>query len=159
MFFKLANVFKKFSFSNLLDESMTCACTTTSRLLRFCDPLTQAETSSFCKLSLHVQSMDLNILQYKALHQALAQGLNHIPLKPTCIVQAVAIIMSAFEQLNNILNLEVLSFPLTDARNYFHSVSLTLLKSSMKTNRYGFRFSGIFLLDIPLVKNEIDWLT
>jgi hypothetical protein len=39
--------------------------------------------------------MDMSLIQHKELRLALAQGLNHIPLKPTSIAHAVATIMGA----------------------------------------------------------------
>jgi hypothetical protein len=72
VFYKPTTIFKKFSFVHLLDETALCACTTTSKLLRFCNPLTALETSSFAKSSLHVRTMGINIIQHKDLKFALA---------------------------------------------------------------------------------------
>jgi hypothetical protein len=116
IFYKPANVFKKFSFVHLFDETTKCAYTTATRLLRFLDPLTELEKSSFCKSYVHVRTMDLDIIQHKQLRVALAQGLNHIPLKTTSIAQAIATIMHGFEQLSCILNLEQSGFSMLEAQ-------------------------------------------
>jgi hypothetical protein len=85
VFYKPADVFKKFSFIHLFDDCISCACMTTTRLRKFCDPLTESEKSSFCKAAIHVRTMNMGIIQHKDLRYALTQGLNHIPLKPTAI--------------------------------------------------------------------------
>jgi hypothetical protein len=153
-----ANVFKKFSFANLLDQGHQCVCTSTKPFLGFYDPQTLTETSSFAESSLHVRTMDMSIVQYKHLRQALSQGLNHIPLHPTNIGKAVAAIMAAFEQLLLILGLDHTGFPIEAAKLYLHTTCLNILKNASKTNKFGFRFSGQFLFDINAVKNETQWL-
>ena len=72
MLYKPAAVFKQFSFIHLLSENDTCACSNTARLIKFCDPLTITETSSVCKPTVHVRTMDLNIIQHKLLRSALS---------------------------------------------------------------------------------------
>jgi hypothetical protein len=157
--YKPAVVFKQFSFVHLLDEEGdTCACSSITRLRGFCDPLTITEMSSFCKPAVHVRTMNINIIQHKLLRSALSQGLNHIPLQPTIIARAVASIMHAFEQLVLILQLDQLQFPIEAARLHLHDTCLSTLKASSQANKWGFRFSGKFLFDIPAVKNETDWL-
>ena len=96
--YRPSEVFKKFSFANLLDENSQCACRNLQRFRPFGDPLTIHEESSFCKNNLHVRTTDLAIVQHSGLRVALAQGLNHIPLKPTKIAEAMALAMCAFEQ-------------------------------------------------------------
>ena len=78
--YKPAAIFKQFSFVHLLHEDDTCACTSTTRLRNFCDLLTITKTSRFSKPTVHVRTMDINIIQHKQLRSALCQGLNHIPL-------------------------------------------------------------------------------
>jgi hypothetical protein len=56
-----------------------------ARLKSFCNPLIITETTSFCKASLHVCTMNTNIIQHKHLRSAISQGHNHIPLQPTII--------------------------------------------------------------------------
>jgi hypothetical protein len=54
----------------------------------------------------HLFTMDTRIIQHGELRQAISQGLNHIPLKPTSLATCVATIMDAFDQLISILDLE-----------------------------------------------------
>jgi hypothetical protein len=156
--YKPAAVFKQFSFVHLLHMDQTCACTTTARLRNFCDPLTGNETSSFCKASVHVRTMNINIIQHVQLRSAVCQGLNHIPLRPTSIAKAIASIMMAFEQLVQILHLNLIQFPTEAARLQLHATCLSSLKAASQANKFGFRFSGNFLFDITAVKNETEWL-
>ena len=141
--YKPAQVFKHFSLVHLLDETQTCACNTTSRLNKFCDQQTITEVSSFCKPSVHVRTMDLNIIQHRLLRHAVSQGLNHIPLQPTEIGKAVGTVMHAFEQMVNLLQLTLLNFPIESARQYLHKKCLAILKTSSATNKYGFKFSTL----------------
>jgi hypothetical protein len=143
---------------HLLDDTILCACNLATRLVKFCDPFTLSEESSFCKATLHVRTMDLHIIQHPGLRHALAQGLNHIPLKPTSIAHAIAVIMHAYDQLCNILDLKTLQFPIEAARSHLHRSCLDTIKHAMKHNISGFRFSRQFLLDIKPVQNEIEWL-
>jgi hypothetical protein len=66
--------------------------------------------------------------------------------------------MNAFQQLSEILDLEQLGFPVNIAREQLHATCLSILKDSMHHNKFGFIYSGRFLLDLPLVKNKIAWL-
>jgi hypothetical protein len=150
-------VFKFFSFINLLNEETSCACTTAHRLIRFYDLLTINETSNFSKTSLHVQTTDLSIIQHSLLQDTLSQGLNHIPFRPTNISETVAVFMDAFEQLADILQLATLQFPLEEARSYMHSTCLNALKSA-SIKKIGLKNIAKFMLDLPTVKNEINWL-
>ena len=158
VFYKPASVFKKFSFVELLNEDYSCACSIAARLRKFCDPLIINETSSYAITSIHVRTMDLSIIQHSGLRDALSQGLNHIPLNPTKIGQAIAVIMDAFSQLVDILQLTKLQFPIEEAHIHLQAKCLAILKSAYKTNKFGFKNTGQFLLDQPAVKNEIAWL-
>jgi hypothetical protein len=66
--------------------------------------------------------------------------------------------MQAYEQLVLLLQLEQLQFPIEATRSHLHSTCLAILKASSQINKWGFRFSGQFLFDIPAVKDETDWL-
>jgi hypothetical protein len=156
--YKPAAVFKKNSFANLLDDSQHCACTHAQRLIGFCDPQTLNEVSNSSQSGLHVRTTDLRIIQHRQLRHALSQGLNHIPLRPTDIAQTVRIVMSAFDQLVNILGLDHTVLHLLEARRYVHVTCLDTLKAAAKVNKYGFRFSGPYLFDIQAVRNEVQWL-
>ena len=158
MLYKPAAVFKKISFVNLLDESQQCACAQAQRLLRFCDANTVSELSSFSLVGLHVRTTDLSIIQHRLLRHAVSQGLNHIPLRPTEIAQTVRTVMSAFEQFMDLLGLDQVGSVILQARSYTHATCLNMLKIAAKSNKYGVRFSGLYLLDIPAVRNEVHWL-
>ena len=82
VFYKLAVVFKQFSFAHLLHENEQCTCSHVSKLKQFCDPLTMTETSSFCKPSMHVYTMNMKIIQHRDLCVTLFHGFNHIPCSP-----------------------------------------------------------------------------
>jgi hypothetical protein len=159
VFYKPARVFKNFSFVHLLDEPQPYACNTTIRLRRFCDPLTINEHSQFCKPSCHVRTMNLDIIQHPGLCAALKQGLNYIVLRPTHIAEAVATVLNAFDQLIPILQLDLIQFPINEARERLHSICLHALKTANRSNKFGFRQSGQFLFDQIPVLNEIDWLS
>jgi hypothetical protein len=92
------------------------------------------------------------------LRQALKQDLNHVLLRPTNIVQAVATALEAFDQLVPLLHLDTIDFPITKARTHLHKICLHTLKVASQSNKYGFRHSGQYLLDLPLVKNKLQWL-
>jgi hypothetical protein len=156
--YRPASVFKKISFANLLNDSQQCACTHAQRLIGFCDPQTTNEVSRFSQSGLHVRTTDLRIIQHRQLRHALSQGLNHIPLRPTDIAQIVRIIMSAFDQLVNILGLDHADSQLLEARRYLHVTCLDTLKAAARVNKFGFRYSGPYLFDIPAVRNELQWL-
>ena len=102
--------------------------------------------------------MDMEIIQHPGLKFALAQELNHIPLQPSKIGEAMAVIMDAFTQLCEILGLFELPFPVVEARTHLHSMCLSILKVASRTNKFGFKCTGQYLLDNPLVHNEINWL-
>ena len=111
-----------------------------------------------CKPTVHVCTMDLNIFQHKLLRSALSQGLNHIPLQPTNIARAIASIMQAYEQLVLILQLHMMQFRVKATRLHLHSTCLSILKASSQTNKWGFQYSGKFLMDIPAMSDETAWL-
>ena len=64
-------------------------------------------------------------MQHSSLRVALAQGLNHIPLKPTKIAEAMAVVMCAFEQAVIIFCSHDSMFPVDLAREWFHLKCLT----------------------------------
>ena len=155
VFYRPSLVFKAFSFVDLLNEDSQCLCATASRLRVFCDTVTCNETSRFAKIAVHICTVDMAIIQHPALRQALSLGLNHIPLRPSNIAETMAIVMDAFSQLANILNLYDLDFLLLQARERFHATCLNTLKAASRTNKFGFKSSDQFLLNIPAVKNEV----
>ena len=156
--YKPAMVFKQISFVDLLDESLQCACNHAQRLKGFCDPQTLHEVTSFSQPGLHVRTIDLRIIQHRHLRHAVAQGLNHIPVRPTDIAEAVKTILNAFDQLVDILGIEYMDSSLLAARQYIHITCHDTLKAAAKANKYGFCFSGPYLFDSHAVQNELRWL-
>jgi hypothetical protein len=57
-----------------------------------------------------------------------------------------------------LLHLDTIDFPITEARTHLHKICLHTLKAASRSNKYGFRHSGQYLLDLPLVKNKLQWL-
>jgi hypothetical protein len=100
--------------------------------------------------------MNLDIIQHPGLRAILKQGLNHIVLRPTHIAQAVATVLSAFDQLIPILQLDLIQFPINEARERLHSICLHSLKTANRSNKFGFRQSRQFLFYQIPVLNEID---
>jgi hypothetical protein len=88
-----------------LDDSNQCACTHAKHFISFYDPETLNELSNSVPNELHIRMTDLRIILHRQLSQALAHGMNHIPLHPTDIGLVVDIIINAFEQLINILGI------------------------------------------------------
>lgn len=95
-FYRPSNVFKQFSFIHLLESNDSCLCNSAKRFQNFLDPLIASECSDFSKPSPHVRSMDLNIIQHPKLRAAILLGLNHIPLSPTDVKQAIRVTVDAF---------------------------------------------------------------
>jgi len=157
--YKPAYVFKKFSFLHLLDPKSQCLCNTARRLKEFLDPNTLLEKTKFAPACAHVRTMDTKIVQHPELRQAIANGLNHIPIRPTNLGACIAVTLEAFEQLCDVLSLEQQDFPVADAREWIRNHTLGKLKNAKQKNLYGFRSSAKELLAIPAVTNEIEWLT
>ena len=157
-FYRPSEVFKKFSFIHLLDETDKCMCLHAKRLAKFLDVQTAQETSCMVVPQMHVRTVDIDLVQHRELRAALAMGLNHIPLKPTCLSVSIATILDAFMQLIQILKLELLGLPIDQACEWVRSTCLAQLKSAAKANKSGLRHSGQDLLSQKAVKNEIQWI-
>lgn len=136
-FYKPAEVFKKFSVEQLLDQQAECACLRVHRFARFLDARTNEETFSFSKAQIHVRTIDVRIIQHPKLKEALDMGLNHIPLKPTNIATVVATALDAFSQFMTILNLESEGLPFEEAIELVRMLCLDQLKLASRTNRSG----------------------
>jgi hypothetical protein len=68
------------------------------------------------------------------------------------------VVMDAFEQLAHILQLLALQFLIEEAQAWLHDLCLATFKVASKTNRFGYKHTDQFLLDILAMKNEIEWL-
>lgn len=159
LLYKPSKVFKQFDFISLLDSSNLCACHTAKRFQRYIDPQTIEERSSFISADVHVRTTDVHIIQNLELRNAVGMGLNHIPVKPTSLSACLATTMDALSQIVTILNLEATNFPISEASEWLRSQCLLQLKVASKTNKFGFKFSGKDLFQIPAVRDEVSWIT
>lgn len=157
--YKPAVVFKKFSFVHLLDANETCMCLSAKRFQRYLDPRTLEEQSRYAPNATHVRTTEISIIQHPQLRKAVAQRLNHIPIKPTSIRLCVDTAVDALEQLAQILGLHSMSFPYQEANQWIIQQCRERVLAGAKCNRYGFHYSGQDLLGCQSVTNEIDWLT
>jgi uncharacterized protein YuzB (UPF0349 family) len=158
--YRPALVFRDFAFLQLLDPTDECLCRKSKRLARYLDVRTSEETSSVADTQVHVRIVDTNIIHHKGLKQAVAMGLNHIPLKPTSKLDvSIAVAIDGFSQLSQILSLEKAGLNLDLANEWIRATCLEQLKVASKTNKYGFRVSGKDLLREECVTEEIKWLT
>ena len=157
--YKPAAVFKHFSFLDLFDMTKTCLCYTAKRLTKYLDPKTLVETSTFAPAAMHVRIANTNLVQHSRLRNAVAMGLNHIPLKPTMLSACVSIVLNAFEQISIILKLQPLGFPIETAVEWLQTTSLKQLKAAAKLNKQGLRSLHRDPWSLPAVKNEIAWIT
>ena len=158
-FYRPALVFKQFSFLQLLDENQQCMCGKSKRFARFLDSKTMEEISSVVPAAVHVRTVDMNIIHHKRLRQALAMGLNHIPMKPTSLfATTIATILDGFQQVALILQLDQQEFPIESALAWLQNSCLEQLKTGSRTNRFGFRNSGADVMKDDHASNEGDWL-
>jgi hypothetical protein len=158
--YRPAVVFRDFAFLHLFDETKPCICLSAKCLSRYLDSRTLDEESAFARGQVHVRTVDMNIIHHKGLRQALAMGLNHIPIQPTSnFAVSIATALDGFEQLLNILGLINNGFPMKEASEWLRAKCLEQLKNSSKANKYGFRSSEPDLMKSEQVKDEIAWLT
>lgn len=157
--YRPSEVFKKFTFTQLLNPCDECSCLKVQRFKKFLDVSTLNETSSHAKAQVHVRTMDVKIIQHTGLREAVSMGLNHVPLKPTDISVSIATALDAFLQFTQILDLENLGLPILEATEWTRAACLEQLKAASKSNRSGLRFSGPDVLLLNAVQNEISWIT
>lgn len=157
-FYKPSDVFKHFSFIHLLDPDDKCVCLTTRRFQAFIDPLTAHESSDFSEPTPHVRTMDVKIIQNPKLRAELAQGLNHIPLSPTDLNQAMLVAIEAFERLYHLMRLQEYGLSLNDALTHCRQLCRDKLFNASQSNRFGFKSSGPALFSQMTVMNELRWL-
>ena len=147
-----ARVFKRFSILELLDAQHECACASSKRLAKFLDPQTLDEWSSFVPPAVHVRTVDVKIIHHKRLRDAVAMGLNHIPMKPTTsFAPYIATILDGFKQIVQILKLYNQNFPVDTTLNWLRDACLDQLKYSSQINRLDLMRDNIAI-------DEIDWL-
>lgn len=151
-------VFKNFAFKDLLDEKASCVCASVVRFHAFLDPATALEVSDGGKPEFHVRTMDTRIIQHPGLRHALAQGLNHIPIRKTDFRETVEVVSETFTQLFHILHLTDFHLQLPEAIGFLTELCLKYLRLAAKQNKYGFKTLSPHLFAIPAVSNEVDWL-
>jgi hypothetical protein len=144
--YKPAIVFKKFSFLHLLDANEHCMCLLAKRFRNYLDHRTLLEQSSHATHAAHVRTTDVTIIQHPQLRKAVAQGLNHIPMKPTSIRLCIDTAVDALDQLIAILGLQSTYFPYQETKNWIIQRCKEKLLAGSKSNRYGFHISGHDLL-------------
>ena len=111
-----------------------------------------------CSHVCHVQTMNLQIVQHPMLRSSLQMGLNHIPLKPTLVYEAMRATSQAFSLLYDMLKLHTYGMELDVAIFVLHKMCAVRLRAATRSNKFGFKYSDQFLFDIPIVQNELKWL-
>lgn len=101
--------------------------------------------------------MDLSIVQHKGLRQAITMGLNHIPLRPTIIQEAIQVIHDTFLQICQVLNLEHMLDMKVTTREIRQRSKMILLEA-YKVNKYGLRYTQPYIFSVNVVNDEITWL-
>lgn len=102
--------------------------------------------------------MDTQIIQHPGLRHALAQGLNHIPLRNTDFREAVEVVVQTFSEIYHILHLQDFHLSLTDAIVFLRELCMKHLRLASRQNKYGFKTSQPHLFSNPAIANEIEWL-
>ena len=136
-----------------------CLCFIKELCAKFLDPRTLDERSSFAPPVVHVRTVDVKIIHHKKLKDAVAMGLNHIPMKPTTsFAPSIAAILDGFKQIVQILGLYNQNFPVDTALVWLCDTYLDQLKQSSRINRFGFRSSDSDLMRDHIANDEIEWL-
>ena len=151
--YRPGKVFKLFDFSTMKENMDMCICQSSRRFRNFLDKNTCSNGTN----TGHVRTMDLNIVQHKGLRHALKMGLNHIPLRPTTLHDAIQVVFDAFLQVCQVLDIEHLVDMELAGKEVRTRCRLRLLEAS-KQNRFGFKYSQSFLFDDKTVNNELNWL-
>jgi hypothetical protein len=150
--YKLATVFKEFDVSMLINGSYTCICNKAKRFHDFIDPETMDD--NVANPIAHVRTMDTHIIHHRGLREAIALGLNHIPLRNTNIQEAIQVVMDTFEQVCQVLGLRG-CLDISSATRMVRTKCKEILMSVAKDNMYGFRYSKPYLFSDKSVENEL----
>ena len=154
--YKPSMVFKEFEIPDDMNLEDMCICHTSKRFNKFLDKDTMEENNT-TKGRGHVRTMDISIIQHRELRHAIAMGLNHIPLRPTVIHEAIQVIYDTFIKVCQLLNVEHM-LDMDMATKEVRHRSKTILLEAYKSNKFGFRYSQPFLFTVNAVNNEINWL-
>ena len=155
--YKPGMVFKDFDISELMEKEVKCICHSSNRLRKFIDTeaIDNEQVVDGCKG--HVRTMDISIIQHKGLRHAIKMGLNHIPLRPTIIHEAVQVVCDTFLQVCQVLNVS----HMVDMEQACKEVRVrcrTILFEACKQNKYGFRYSQPYLFSERVVNDELSWI-
>ena len=151
--YKPALVFKDFSVDSLMNGSCNCICASSKRLGQFVDP----ETIDDSDPRAHVRTMDTKIIHHHGLREAIYLGLNHIPLRNTNIQEAIQVVENTFVQVCQLLKVEG-CLDVESASKLVRIMARDQMRSAMKENLYGFRYSKPHIFSEKAVENELAWL-
>ena len=154
--YKPSMVFKDFEIQDCMTSEDTCICHSSRRFSKFLDQETSEENNEGNNRG-HVRTMDISIIQHKGLRQALTMGLNHIPLRPTIIFEAIQVIHDTFLQVCQVLNVEHM-LDMDVATKEVRQRSKRILLEAYKINKFGFRYSQPYLFTVKAVNDELNWL-
>ena len=152
---KHATIFKEFSVLLLLNGSYTCICKKAKRFKKFIDPKTM--DSNLVNPIAHVRTMDTDIIHHHGLREALALGLNHIPLRNTNIQETIQVVVDTFVQVCQVLRLGG-CLDINSATRMVRTKCKDILISALKANLYGFRYSKPHIFSDKDVNNELSWI-
>ena len=153
--YRPASVFKEFDVSLLIAGSYACVCDKAKRFHNFIDPETMNDNVD--NPMAHVRTMDTHIIHHRGLREAIALGLNHIPLRHTNIQEAIQVIVDTFLQVCQVLKLGG-CLDISSATGMVRTRSKEILMSAAKGNLYGFRYSKPCLFSDKTMENELTWL-
>ena len=105
----------------------------------------------------HVRTMDTNIIHHHGLREALALGLNHIPLRNTNIQKPIQVVVDTFVQVCQVLRLGG-CLDINSATRMVRTKCKDILISALKANLYGFRYSKSYIFSDKDVNNELSWI-
>ena len=153
--YKPATVFKEFKVAMLVNGSYMCICNKAKRFSEFIDPGTM--DNNVDTPMAHVRTMDTHIVRHHGLREAIALGLNHIPLRNTKLQEAIQVVVDTFVQVCQVLKLGG-CLDISSATKMVRTRCKDILMSAAKSNMYGFRYSKPYLFSEKSVENELTWL-
>ena len=155
--YKPGMVFKEFDISELMEKEVKCICHSSNRLRKFIDMEANNNDQEKETMSGHVRTMDISIIQHKGLKHALKMGLNHIPLRPTVIHEAIQVVCDTFIQVCQVLNITSMVDMEHACKEVRRRCRIILLEAS-KLNKFGFRYSQPYLFSENVVNDELSWI-
>ena len=150
-------VFKDFDISEIITDEVNCICHSSNRLRKFIDTEALDNEQEDKGPKGHVRTMDFSIIQHKGLRHALKMGLNHIPLRPTIIHEAIQVVCDTFVQVCQVLNITHMVDMEMACKEVRKRCRTTLLEAC-KHNKFGFRYSQTYLFSDKVVNDELSWL-